>query len=172
MNIRTETKNDYEKVQNLLTQAFPGQEEATLVRRLREDKDFQRELSIVAEEKGGITGHIMFSRSRLFDGVHTHHVAALGPLAVLPDYQRQGIGGKLIEEGKRRCISHGYPLVFLFGHPAYYPRYGFVQARAYGIDITQFTVSDEVFMVAELQPGALDRLHGEFRFHSAFEDLG
>ena len=71
MNIRTETKNDYEKVQNLLTQAFPGQEEAILVRRLREDKDFQRELSIVAEEDGIIKGHIMFSRSSLLTGFIT-----------------------------------------------------------------------------------------------------
>ncbi|MGG4341943.1 hypothetical protein [Paenibacillus lautus] len=46
MNIRTETKHDYEKVQNLLIQAFPGQEEALLVQRLREDKAFQRELAI------------------------------------------------------------------------------------------------------------------------------
>ena len=172
MNIRTETINDHEKVQDLLTQAFPGKEEALLVQRLREDKAFQRELSIVAEEDGIIKGHIMFSQASLVDGIHSHHVAALGPLAVLPDYQCQGIGGILIEEGKRRCLSHGYPLVFLFGHSAYYPRYGFVQARTYGIDITQFTVSDEVFMVAELQPGALDHLHGEFRFHTAFEDLG
>ncbi|MEK4977930.1 GNAT family N-acetyltransferase [Bacillus sp. FSL K6-6540] len=172
MNIRTETKNDYEQVNELLIQAFSGQEEAILVQRLREDGAFERELSMVAEENGIIKGHIMFSRGSLLDGGHTHRVAALGPLAVLPKYQRQGIGGQLIEEGKRRCLSHGYPLVFLFGHPSYYPRYGFVQARNHGIDISQFAVSDEVFMVAELQQGALHNLHGEFRFHSAFENLG
>lgn len=172
MNLRTETKHDYEKVQDLLMQAFPGREEAILVRRLREDRTFQQELSIVAEEDGIIKGHIMFSRASLFDGIHYHPVAALGPLAVLPEYQRQGIGGMLIEEGKHRCLGQGYPLVFLLGHPAYYPRYGFLRARAYGIDITQFDVSDEVFMVAELKQGELDHLHGEFRFHSAFEDLG
>ncbi|MGV2805448.1 GNAT family N-acetyltransferase, partial [Clostridium perfringens] len=109
MNILTETINDHEKVQDLLTQAFPGQEEALLVQRLREDKTFQRELSIVAEEDGIIKGHIIFSQASLVDGIHSHYVAALGPLAVLPDYQRQGIGGILIEEGKRRCLSHGYP---------------------------------------------------------------
>lgn len=172
MNIRTETETDYEKVHHLLTRAFPGQEEATLVQRLRDDSTFQPELSIVAEENGIIKGHIMFSQATLIEGSHTPHVAALGPLAVLPEYQRQGIGGKLIEEGKRRCQSLGYPLVFLFGHPSYYPRYGFVQARTCGIDVTQFTVSDEVFMVAELQEGALHNRQGEFRFHPAFEELG
>lgn len=172
MSIRTETGADYEKVHTLLTRAFPGQEEAILVQRLRADNSFQQELSIVAEENGKITGHIMFSQAALWEGGHAHSVAALAPLAVLPEFQRQGIGGKLIEEGKRRCRSLGYPLVFLFGHPSYYPRYGFVQARNYGMEMTQFTVSDEVFMVAELQEGALHSLHGEFRFHPAFEELG
>lgn len=172
MNLRTETKHDYEKVQDLLKQAFPGREEAILVCRLRKDRTFQQELSIVAEEDGIIKGHIMFSRASLLDGIHCHPVAALGPLAVLPEYQRQGIGGMLIEEGKQRCLRHGYPLIFLLGHPAYYPRHGFLKARSYGIDINQFNVSDEVFMVAELQQGKLEHLHGEFRFNSAFEKLG
>ena len=93
MNIRTETENDYERVNELLNQAFSGQEEAILVQRLRVDGAFERELSMVAEEDGIIKGHIMFSRASLLDGDHTHRVAALGPLAVLPKFQRQGSAG-------------------------------------------------------------------------------
>ncbi|GAB6930052.1 N-acetyltransferase [Paenibacillus sp. JCM 10914] len=171
MNIRTETNQDMERVQHLLLQAFPGQAEARLVEELRKDPQFVPELSIVAEENGIIKGHILLSQGQLLDGHQTHAVAALAPLAVLPKYQRQGIGGLLVEEGKRRCASLGYPLVFLFGHPTYYPRFGFEQARRYGLDIKQFTVSDEVFMVAELKSGALEKLQGEFRYPPAFENL-
>lgn len=69
MNIRTETKNDYEQVNELLIQAFSGQEEAILVQRLREDGAFERELSMVAEENGIIKGHIMFSRGAFLTAV-------------------------------------------------------------------------------------------------------
>lgn len=172
MMIRTEHKGDIESVHQLLLRAFGGQHEKILMERLRKDPEIDPELSIVAEDDGIVIGHIMFSPATLNDGGTLHKVAALGPLAVLPEYQRRGVGRQLITEGKKRCGAHGYPLVFLFGHKDYYPRFGFVQARAHGFEIRQFTVPDEVFMVAELQQGALESMQGEFRFHSAFEGLG
>ncbi|ANY71748.1 GNAT family N-acetyltransferase [Paenibacillus ihbetae] len=172
MRIRTESKDDIDSVHQLLLRAFGGEDEKILMERLRIDPAINPELSIVAEDNGIVIGHIMFSPATLNDGGTLYQVAALGPLAVLPECQRRGVGEQLIEEGKKRCGAHGYPLVFLFGHKDYYPRFGFVQARAHGFEIRQFTVPDEVFMVAELHRGSLESMQGEFRFHSAFEGLG
>jgi putative acetyltransferase len=78
------------------------------------------------------------------------------------------IGSKLIREGLKRCSELGYELVFLIGHPTYYPKFGFKPARKYGFDLKQFNVTDEVFMVCELKEGKLNHITGELRYPSSF----
>ena len=79
----------------------------------------------------------------------------LAPLAVLPDYQNRGIGGKLIRTGLSEIEQHGWPFVIVIGHPGYYPRFGFETASKYGIRCEYAAVPDEAFMIIVFDPGVL-----------------
>jgi putative acetyltransferase len=78
----------------------------------------------------------------------------LAPMAVLPEYQKQGVGSKLVEKGLEESRRKVYPAVVVLGHPDYYPRFGFVPARKYNIT-SEYDVPPEVFMIIELQPDVL-----------------
>ncbi|MNC54757.1 Acetyltransferase (GNAT) family protein [compost metagenome] len=95
-----------------------------------------------------------------------HNVIVLAPIAVKPNYQKQGIGAGLIKEGISRCRALGYSIILLIGHPTYYPRLGFQPAREHGLELKQFEVPDDVFMVYEV-----DKHHGikgELKYPKAF----
>ncbi|WP_108670000.1 GNAT family N-acetyltransferase [Peribacillus acanthi] len=169
MNIRTENENDFKEVFQLNYEAFGKREdESKLIERIRESEDFLPELTLVAEEKGEIVGHIVFSKANIINGEDKTEVLALGPVAVSPVYQKKGIGSKLIEEGLKRSKEMGFGLVFLIGHPTYYPRLGFRQAGEFGFTLKQFQVPENVFMVYELREGDLERVAGELRYSDAF----
>lgn len=169
MIIRTETAQDYNEVHRLLDQAFGNKdEESELVERIRNSEEFIPELSIVAEQQGGIAGHILLSKAHTLNSGEQHEVIALAPLAVKPAFQKQGIGSKLMKEGLKRALDLGYGVVLLIGHPSYYPRFGFKPARYYGYELTQFDVPDEVFMVCELLPGEAERCKGELVYPPTF----
>ena len=91
----------------------------------------------------------------------------LAPMAVLPDFQRSGVGAKLIETGLQRCYGLGYKAVVVLGHPSYYPRFGFLPAAQFGIDC-EYDVPEGVFMAIELCPGALADKSGTVKYHAAF----
>ncbi|MCJ8010861.1 N-acetyltransferase [Paenibacillus sp. KQZ6P-2] len=169
MNIRTETAADYEQVAKVLFHAFGDREdESELVKKIRKSATFVPELSLVAERDHEILGHILLSKAEVVDEGSSHEVIALAPLAVSPDHQKQGIGRRLIQEGLERCQKLGLDLVLLIGHPEYYPKFGFKPARPYGLELKQFDVPDDVFMVCELQDGALNRIKGELRYPRVF----
>lgn len=88
-------------------------------------------------------------------------------MAVLPECQRQGIGSLLVREGLRECQRIGHEIVVVLGHPEYYPRFGFVPASSKGLR-SEYDVPDEVFMVAELTPGALKGRTGLVKYHPEF----
>ena len=89
----------------------------------------------------------------------TVHGLGLGPMAVLPDRQRSGIGSQLVEAGLRECAKTSYGIVVILGHPAYYPRFGFTRASQHGIS-WEVEVPDEAFMVRELIEGKLSKVSG------------
>ncbi len=91
----------------------------------------------------------------------------LGPMAVSPEHQRQGVGTALITEGLRHCAELGCDAVVVLGHPAYYPRFGFVTASKHGIS-SEYDVLDEVFMIKELKPGSLRGVSGTVSYDEAF----
>jgi putative acetyltransferase len=91
----------------------------------------------------------------------------LAPMAVLPEYQRQGIGTLLVREGLQDCRRIGHDVVVVLGHPDYYPRFGFVRASSKGLR-SVYDVADDVFMVAELTAGALKGRTGLVRYHPEF----
>ncbi|PLR86702.1 GNAT family N-acetyltransferase [Bacillus sp. V33-4] len=169
MNIRTEKASDYKKVYQLNYLAFGERDdESKLIERIRLSEEFVPELSIIAEEKGEIAGHILLSKAKVKNPNHEYEVIVLAPIAVRPGYQKKGIGTKLMQEGLRRCKGLGYGLVLLIGHPDYYPKFGFKPARKYRLELRQFDVPDEVFMVCELKVGELNKVHGELTYPGSF----
>jgi len=164
MRIRTEMPNDAGAVRAVNQAAFGTDLEARIVETIREQEPGA--LSLVAEADGAIVGHILFS-SVSIAGQDSLRLMGLAPMAVLPARQREGIGSALVREGLERCRDFGCDAVVVLGHPEYYPRFGFVPASRYGIGC-EYDVPDEVFMLIELEPGALDGVRGRVAYHPAF----
>jgi putative acetyltransferase len=93
--------------------------------------------------------------------------AALGSMAVLPAYQRQGIGSQLVERGIERLRGGECPFIVVIGHPKFYPRFGFQSAGAYGVRC-EWDVPPEAFMVIVLNPKIRDHLTGLARYRAEF----
>ena len=167
MEIRQENPSDIEAIRYVNEQAFESNAEAVLVDRLR-DRGVVT-LSLVAVEDDSIVGHILFTPVTIESENAKYEAVTLAPVAVLPEYQRRGIGAMLIEHALDECKRLGHNIVVLIGHPEYYPRFGFVPAKAKGL-LSEFEVPDEAWMVAELVPGALDGVGGEVRFQPEFAD--
>jgi putative acetyltransferase len=162
--VRPERPPDAEAIRRLNRAAFGGDVEAALVDTLRAQA--APLVSLVADDGGSVVGHVMFSPVVLF-GHEGLMIMALAPLAVLPALQRRGIGSALAGAGLDRCRELGCQAVVVLGHPAYYPRFGFVPASRFGV-ASQYAVPDDVFMAMELNPGALQGVSGTVRYHAAF----
>jgi putative acetyltransferase len=168
--VRPEKPEDATAVRDVNLAAFETSVEADLADAMRQTPEYVPELSLVAEIDGRIVGHALFSEVTVEHAEGETTALSLGPIAVLPDYQSKGIGSAMIEAGHKRGREMGYPFVVLIGHPWYYPRFGYTPARQYGLE-TIWDVSDPVFMVCELQPGALKRAAGKIRYPQPFAEL-
>jgi len=146
--IRSEREGDRKDLAFVNSLAFNQVNEAKLVAEIRESENFIPELSIVAEVNGVIVGHILLSYVELV-GEETSKVLALAPMAVLPEYQRQGIGSSLVRVGLEKADNRKEKLVVVLGHPKFYPRFGFQPAINYGI-YCPFSVPSEAFLVKPL----------------------
>lgn len=165
--VRAEQAQDAEGVYAVNAAAFERPDEALLVGRLHAAGAVT--MSLVAEADGRIAGHGLFSPMVIVDEAGREHAAVgLGPVAVLPERQRQGIGVALIREGLRRCAAEGHAAVFVLGHPAYYPRFGFRPAVEFGLRCA-YEVPEEAFMALELRPGALAGVSGRVFYHPEFD---
>lgn len=118
--IRQARTEDAEAIAALNDAAFGTPDEARIVAQLAADGDSL--VSLVAHNDREILGHIQFYRI-LLDGAD--NAAGLGPMSVLPDHQRKGIGAGLIRLGLTLMEGQGRSLVFVLGHPDYYPKFGF-----------------------------------------------
>lgn len=172
INIRTEEKSDHQAVFDLTEKAFAGMkysegDEHFLVERLRKSDAFIPELSIVAEYKGNIVGHILLTKVKIVNGENNYESLAIAPVSVLPDYQKKGIGGNLIETAHQKAKELGYKSVVLVGHEDYYPRFGYQLASKYGIKFP-FEVPDINAMAIELEKGALKNVSGEVQHPKEF----
>jgi putative acetyltransferase len=164
MRVRPETDADRAAIRAVNEAAFDSPAEADIVDALRA-KGVEL-VSLVAERDGAVLGHILFSTVSLV-GHGGLKLMGLGPMAVLPLEQRNGIGSALVGEGLRRCKQLGAQAVVVVGHPRYYPRFGFAAAGRYGIRC-EYDVPDDVFMVAELERGALRGASGVIRYDEVF----
>ena len=121
--VRPAADDDAGAIRAVHLAAFPGAAEADLVEQLAADGDLV--LSFVAAVDGQVVGHIAFSRMNVTADGERVSALGLGPVAVLPAHQKQGIGGRLIERGLAAANGRGTCLAFVVGDPDYYGRFGF-----------------------------------------------
>ena len=163
--IRDERAGDAAAIRDLHTAAFGCTVEAGIVDRLREScPDL---VSFVAVDGERVVGHVLFSPGTVDAGPAG---MGLAPLAVLPDYQRRGIGSVLVERGLAALRERRCPFVVVLGHPAYYPRFGFERASAHGLRSQWEGVPDEAFMAIVLDADAMAGVGGVARYRAEFDE--
>ena len=166
--IRKEEKQDYEEVYNVVKTAFETAQhsdgnEQDLVTELRKSKNFIPDLSLVAIKNEEIIGYILFTKIE----IGNNEELALAPLAVLPEYQNQGIGKALIKEGHKIAKSLGYHYSVVLGSEKYYPKLGYIPAINYGIK-APFDVANENFMAIKLNE-TNEKIEGIVRYAKNLE---
>lgn len=170
--IRHEERKDWQEVELLTRKAFwrdervekigVGATEHYMVHKMRENEGI-KELTFVAEIGEEIVGHIIYSKNSYIlqpDG-SKKEVLNFGPLSVLPKYQKQGVGSALMVYSITQAKELGYGAILFFGHPTYYPKFGFKQAQDFEITTAQGT-NFPAFMAMELQAGYLSKVSGKF----------
>jgi putative acetyltransferase len=163
--VRHEKPSDIAAIHHVNEQAFTSPEEADLVDMLRAHGKVS--LSLVAVNDDRIVGHILFSPVTIEKAEKTVPALGLAPMAVLPEFQRQGVGSLLVRSGLAECREASHLVVVVLGHPDYYPRFGFVPSTRHGIK-SEFDVPDEVFMIVELTEGALSDCAGTVKYQPEF----
>lgn len=149
MNIRCETIADYLVISQVNNLAFGRENEAKLISEIRNYDFYIPELSLIAEIDNHVVGHILFSYIELVSEEKLQ-VLGLAPIAVHPQFQKQGIGSALVKAGLIKAETRGESLVIVLGDPQFYSRFGFLPSVNYGIT-SPFPVPDEVFMVKPLK---------------------
>jgi len=167
--IRAEQVQDKTPIEKINRAAFEGDDEVELVNALRDSGC--EYLSLVAEMDDKVVAFILFTPVTLTGNHSNLKLLGLAPMAVLPEYQSQGIGSALVKQGLEECRARGYDAIVVLGHADYYPKFGFVPSDEYGIQ-SEYDVPREVFMIQELVPGCLKGKSGVIQYHQAFRDMG
>ncbi len=168
MLIRPELPEDRAMIREINRRSFPTSAEARLVDNLRASACPC--LSLVADDHGHLVGHLLISPVRLPVAPRPLNLAAIGPMCVVPEHQRQGIGQQFLQAALRFAEEDGIDALFVLGHVRFYGKQGFVPASRFGIRC-EYPVPDEVFMVRELSPGCLEGASGLLLYEDAFNQL-
>lgn len=178
LKIRVEKDTDQRIVEEITREAFYKQKdkdekgfacsEHFFVHLLR-NRDGIKDLNLVATINNEIVGHVIYSHSFIQTDNKKIPVITFGPLTVKKTYQNKGIGTILLKYSLDKARQLGYGAVIIFGHPNYYPRFGFVPARDYNISTKDGDVFD-AFMALELTPGYLSNLKGKFFESEVFDE--
>ena len=159
--IRTVQETDRKIVDDINRKAFynlyiPGCVEHYLVHHMRGHEDFIPELDFVAELDGQVIGNIMFTRAKLTDEQRMEKdILTFGPLCIVPEHQRKGLGKKLLEDSFQQAVKLGYDVIVIFGSPANYVSSGFKSCKKYNICLDNGKYP-AAMLVKELKEGALD----------------
>jgi putative acetyltransferase len=165
--IREEQPEDIPAIHDVNQRAFGQPQEADLVDKLR--RNCNDVLSLVAVEKNQVVGHILFSPATIESDKRIVHGMGLAPMAVLPEYQRQGVGAELARTGITGLESNGCPFVIVVGHASYYPRFGFEPASRYRIR-SEWEVPDDAFMILVLNDSEMEGISGVARYRPEFAE--
>lgn len=174
VHIRKETPEDYQWVVQLTERAFKNMpfsdgNEGKLVAKLRQAPTFIGRLSLVAEIKGLVVGHILFIPIRIENGSQQFESLALATVSVLPEFQDQGIGSRLILTGHLIARDLAFESIIVLGHPEYYSRFGYLPVSHWNIKAPFDLPSDDVFNALELTEGVLAGVSGTVIYPSEFE---
>ena len=90
-------------------------------------------------------------------------------MAVLPEYQRQGVGSELVKTGIARLKAQGCPFIVVLGHAEYYPRFGFNRCSRYGIR-SEWEVPDEAFMILIMDQTMMSGISGVCKYRTEFDE--
>ena len=157
------TELDLNDVLRIETEAFGHSKESNLVNGLLNDDSAKPLLSLLAIDDDEAIGHILFTKVRITGNEDALSAMILAPLAILPDAQGKGVGGKLIKEGLKQLSESMVDLVFVLGHPEYYPRFGFKPAGARWFEAPYPIPAKDApaWMVQELRPGIIENFSGK-----------
>jgi predicted N-acetyltransferase YhbS len=177
--IRPETPEDYRETENMLREAFwdlykPGCDEHLIIHKLRESPAFIKELDFVACDGRRIVGMVICPKAKVVNEHNQEFTVLSLVVGVLPPYQKKGIGSMLMRKAIDQARSLGFKAILLFGSPEYYPRFGFRNAKEYGIQ-TSDGVNFDAFMALELHEDSLNGIQGRFyedqAYHSEKDEL-
>lgn len=171
--IRNERESDFRQVEELTREAFwnhhvPSCDEHYLVHVLRSHPDFIAELDFVAIVDDKIVGNIMYVKAHLVNENNDKmDIITFGPVSVLPEYQRKGIGSALIKHSIKEAINLGYKIIVIYGHPYNYCKHGFVGSKSLNIsnEDGKFPCS---LLALELEKGLLNNHSWKFYESSAY----
>jgi putative acetyltransferase len=166
--IRKENKNDHATIKQINDAAFGQPQEGIVVDKLRELDP--NALSLVAEVDGKIVGHIFYSTAEIDYNNKKIVGMGLAPVAVLPEYQRQGIGKNLITQSIDMLLNQSIPFIIVLGHEEYYPKFGFEIASKYGITCQWEDVPDEAFMIMIIDSGIMKNIHGVAKYRDEWNE--
>ncbi len=162
--IREATNDDFEKLMHIERRAFDSEDEANLTKNLIEDGTAKPILSLLAFSNNNAVGHILFTKVKFKNNIPSPIMYILAPLAIIPEYQNKGIGGRLIIEGLRILKEMQAELVFVLGHINYYPKYGFINNAAKFNLPAPYDIPEKVadaWMVQELVSGSIQKYNGQ-----------
>jgi putative acetyltransferase len=166
--IREEIPQDIDAIRAINEQAFGQPQEANIVDKLRANCDGL--LSLVALKDDKIIAHILFSPVTIEGIFGMLKGMGLAPMAVLPEFQRKGVGSKLIRAGMEILKKSGFPFVIVLGHPEYYPRFGFEPASRYGIKSQWEGIPDPAFMILWLDKTITNHVSGVAKYRDEFNE--
>jgi putative acetyltransferase len=166
--VRAMRTNEFNEMRELSVSAFDGDPAiGPLLDALRASWAWDDELSFVAELDGDLVGHVLYTRALLDAAPRLVEVLVLSPIGVRPDLQNHGIGSRLITESLALIQGRSEPLIFLEGHPGYYPRFGFERAADLGFTAPSLRIPQDAFMVHRL-PGYEAWMTGTLVYPDAF----
>jgi len=163
MIIRPTDDADVPAIVSIHESAFGQNEEALLTIALLSDPSAAPRLSLMAMVDGWPVGHILFTNVTITGAQAPISATILAPLAVMADAQGRGIGGELVRTGLHQLADGGTDLVFVLGHPGYYPRFGFQPAGAQNLH-APFPIAPQnadAWMVQELRTGVIGHVRGQ-----------
>lgn len=166
--VRIEQPDDIDAVRLVNDQAFGQPDEGRIVDKLR--KSCAGIISLVATSNNQIAGHVLFSPATIETQGSVIEGMGLAPMAVLPEFQKRGIGSELVTQGLRIIKGMKYPFAIVLGHDQYYPRFGFQTASKHGLQSQWDGVPDEAFMVLILNESAMKNVSGVVKYREEFNE--
>ena len=169
--IRPEKPSDHRAVERLIREAFwnvyrPGCTEHYVMHVLRDDPAFVKALDFVMEKDGALIGQNMFMKTVILaDDGRTIDVLTMGPIGIAPEWQRRGLGKRLLDHSLGKAAALGFGAVLFEGNIGFYGHSGFDYASRFGIRYHDLPEDADAsfFLCRELRPGYLNGVTGVYQ---------